>query len=81
MKADRVKYILATMLLVSGLSTVYFGNRFLDLQTGGLTVTLAWFEYKEVLIISFIVFFFTTCYAAGLMVYEIIRPAKAVKKY
>ena len=80
MTFDRFKFVLALVLLVSGVSTVYFGNMFLDLQTGCTTFTLEWFEYKNELMLSFAVFLPAVTFAVGLMIYEISHPVKAVEK-
>lgn len=69
---DKIKFVVAMVLLISGLSTVYFGSQFMNLQTGGTTIPFEWFEYKSELRLSLNVFVFTAGWAIGWMVHEVL---------
>ena len=76
---DKIKFVVAMVLLISGLSTIYFGGMFLELQTYGVTTPLEWFEYRSELRLSLNVFVFTAGWAIGWMVHEVLFiPKKQV---
>ena len=76
----KLTFVLALVILVSGLSTVYFGFQFQALQTGGTTHPFEWYYYREELLLSYRVFLFSAGWAVGWIIHDVLFRKRQVQK-